>query len=88
MTEQEAIDALIAGDIGGLELLVRRYQTKAMRAAFLITHNEDVARDVVQNAFLRVAERIEQYDRQRPFSPWFMRIVVNYALKAVQRGPR
>lgn len=88
MTEQEAIDALIAGDIGGLELLVRRYQTKAIRAAFLITHNEDVARDVVQNAFLRVAERIKQYDRQRPFYPWFMRIVVNDALKAVQRGPR
>jgi RNA polymerase sigma-70 factor (ECF subfamily) len=88
VTEQEAIDALIAGDIGGLELLVRRYQTKAIRAAFLITHNEDVAHDVVQKAFLRVADRIEQYDRQRPFSPWFMRIVVNDALKAVQRGPR
>lgn len=88
MTEHEAIDALLAGDIGGLELLVRRYQTKAIRAAFLITHNEDVAQDVVQNAFLRVVDRIEQYDRQRPFAPWFMQIVVNDAIKAVQRGPR
>ncbi len=88
MNEQEAIDALLQDDIGGLEFLVRRYQLKAVRAAFLITHDVGIAEDVVQNAFLRVAERIGQFDRRRPFSPWFMRIVVNDAVKAVQRGPR
>lgn len=88
MTEYEAIDALLAGDINGLEVLVRLYQTTAIRAAFLITHNESVAQDVVQNAFVRVIDRIDQYDRQRPFAPWFMRIVVNDAIKVVQRGLR
>ncbi len=88
MTEYEAIDALLQGNINGLGVLVRLYQIKAVRAAFLITHDENIAQDVVQNAFLRVADRIEQYDRQRPFAPWFMRIVINDAIKAVQRKPR
>jgi RNA polymerase sigma-70 factor (ECF subfamily) len=87
MNEQQAIDALLHDDIGGLEFLVRQYQVKAVRAAFLITHDEGIAQEVVQNAFLRVAGRIKQFDRQRPFAPWFMRIVVNDAIKTVQRGP-
>jgi RNA polymerase sigma-70 factor (ECF subfamily) len=88
VTESEAIDALLQGEINGLAILVRQYQIKAVRAAFLITHDEQIAQDVVQNAFLRVTERIKQYDRGRPFAPWFMRIVVNDAIKAVQRRPR
>lgn len=87
MTEQEAILALRRGDIDGLAILVRRYQLKAVHAAFLVTQDKGTAEEVVQNAFLRVAERIHQFDVKRPFAPWFMRIVVNDAIKAVQRGP-
>ncbi|MBK8906032.1 MAG: sigma-70 family RNA polymerase sigma factor [Anaerolineaceae bacterium] len=87
MTEQEAILALRRGDLDGLETLVRRYQLKAVQAAFLVTQDKGTAEEVVQNAFLRVAERIHQFDVARPFAPWFMRIVVNDAIKAVQRGP-
>ena len=87
MTEQEAIRALQRGEIDGLACLVRQYQQKAVQAAFLVTQDKGIAQEVVQNAFLRVAERIHQFDMKRPFAPWFMRIVVNDAIKAVQRGP-
>lgn len=40
----------------------------------------------MQSAFLRAYDRIHQFDNQRPFEPWFMRIVVNIALKAVGRS--
>lgn len=88
MTEQEAIAALRQGDINGLALLVTRYQVKAIRAAYLIMRDESAAQEVVQNAFLRVYERIEQYDDKRPFAPWFFRIVSNDAIKAAQRQRR
>lgn len=84
MTEDEAIHCLKQGDIRGLEPLVRRYQTEAIRAAFLITRDAARAEDIVQNAFLRVFERIDQFDARRPFAPWFFRIVTNMALKAVR----
>jgi len=86
MQELEAIARLKQGDISGLESLVRTYQLKALRVAYLIIRDYDLAEDAVQDAFLRAYERIHQFDVNRPFGPWFFRIVVNIAKRmAVQR---
>ena len=88
MNDKREMERLSRGDIAALGTLVRRHQTKALRAAYLITHDLAQAEDVVSNAFLRVFERAEQFDSQRPFGPWFYRIVVNDAINAVQRRDR
>lgn len=88
MDERQALARLRQGDIGGLENLVLLYQVKAVRAAFLITRDRAAAEDIVQTAFLRVHERIHQYDPDRPFEPWFLRVVVNDAVKAATRRQR
>jgi RNA polymerase sigma-70 factor (ECF subfamily) len=85
MQEHEALARLKQGDIHGLEELVALYQGPALRAAFLVCRDAALAEDLVQNAFVRVYERIAQYDASRPFGPWFIRSVVNDALKAVTR---
>ena len=88
MEEAEAIAQLKQGDIGGLAALVRKYQVQAVRTAFLITRDRALAEDVVQEAFVRAYERIEQFDTGRPFGPWFLRSVVNDAIKAASRRER
>ena len=88
MNDKREMERLSQGDIAALGTLVRRYQTKALRAAYLITHDLAQAEDVVSSAFLRVFERAEQYDLHRPFGPWFYRIVVNDAINAVRRRDR
>jgi RNA polymerase sigma-70 factor, ECF subfamily len=85
MDEQEAVARLQRGDIGGLELLVRRYQEPALRAAVLVCRDAALAEDLVQAAFVRAYQRSGQFDARRPFGPWFIRGVVNDALKAVTR---
>lgn len=85
MDERAAITQLKQSDISGLETLVRQHYFQAVRTAYLITHNVAQAEDVVQTAFLRVYERVQQFDSLRPFAPWFSRIVVNDAIKAVTR---
>lgn len=86
--ESHAIDLLRRGDIGGLETLVRRYQMQATRAAYLVVRDRQLAEDIVCDAFLRSYERIQQFDADRPFAPWFLRMVVNDALKAAERRAR
>ncbi len=88
MKQQAAIARLKRGDIGGLEALVRQYQVQAVRTAYLITRDRPLAEDIVQSAFLRAYERIEQFDADRPFGPWFLRSVVNDAVKAAVRRER
>jgi RNA polymerase sigma-70 factor (ECF subfamily) len=88
MDDLQAIRRLKNGDIGGLEFLIARYQAKAVRTAYLVTHDEPMAEDVVQDAFVRFYERIRHFDAERAFEPYFLRMVVNAALNAVERESR
>ena len=86
MDEHRAIQRLKNGDIGGLEFLVREYQVKAVRTAYLITRDVGLAEDIVQESFLNVYRSIRTFDVMRPFGPWFMRSVVNAAVKILQKS--
>ena len=86
--EREAVARMKAGDPGGLELLVRRHQGRAVRTAHLIVGEHALAQDVVQDAFVRAYERIGTFDAGRPFGPWFMRLVVNGSVDAASGGRR
>lgn len=88
MDDPIAISRLKQGDLTGLEHLVNRYQVQAVYAAYMIVYDRALAEDVAQAAFIKVAERIHQFDEGRPFSPWFFRIVVNDALKQVKKQKR
>ena len=88
MDEEEAIARVKQGDLNGLEELVERYQVKAAHAAFLIVQDAALAEDVTQNAFLKAYQKIDQFDSRRSFEPWFMRSVVNAAIKAANRQKR
>jgi RNA polymerase sigma-70 factor (ECF subfamily) len=88
MDEQQAIQRLKRGDIGGLEILVNVYQVRAVRTAYLITRDVALAEDVVQDAFLQTYRSIRHFDQDRPFGPWFMRSVVNAAVKVAQKTAR
>ncbi len=88
MDDLQAIRRLKSGDIGGLEILIARYQAKAVRTAYLVTHDEPIAEDVVQDAFVRFYERIRHFDESRAFEPYFLRSVVNAALNAMEKENR
>ena len=83
--EQRAIERLKRGDPGGLEVLVRRHQVRATRTAYLIVRDRTLAEDVVQSAFVKAYEKIGRFDENRPFGPWFTKVVVNDAIKAASR---
>ena len=61
------------------------YQLRAVRAAYLVTRDRPLAEDVAQGAFIKAYRRISQFDSDRPFGPWLMRIVVNDAVKVATR---
>lgn len=88
MDEHYAIHRLKQGDICGLEWVVDQYHEKAVRAAYLIAGDAQLAEDIVQDAFLRVFRSIRQFDASRPFAPWFFRIVTNQAVKTAQEQAR
>jgi RNA polymerase sigma-70 factor (ECF subfamily) len=88
MNESQAIGRIKQGDLGGLEMLVRIYQVKAVQAAFLIARDRPMAEDVVHAAFLKAVERIDQFNISRAFGPWFLCSVVNAAIDAARQQNR
>lgn len=88
LTEAQAIARLKLGDLSGMEVIVRRYQVKAVHAAILIVHDRGLAEEIAVSAFFQAAQKIHQFDDRRPFGPWFLRSVINAALHEMNRQKR
>ena len=74
-----------AGDSHAFDQLVLSCQDAGLRMARRMTQDDDSARDIVQDAFLRVLEQRGGYDPRRPFLAWFLRIVRNLAIDRLRR---
>jgi len=79
-TDAALLRATSAGDREAFRLLVDRYERRAFWAAFHLLGDEEEARDVVQEAFVRVYRSMDRFDERRPFYTWFYRIVTNLAI--------
>ena len=88
MEDRAAVQRLKNGDAGGLEPLMRRHHARAVRAAYLIVRDGELAEEVTQGAFLRAFEKIGGFDEARAFGPWFTKLLVNEAIKAASRRER
>lgn len=86
--ETAAITRLRRGDARALDTLVLRYQVGVTRAAFLITRDRGAAEDAAQSVFVRLIERIQQYDPRRPFAPYLYRSVIHEAIKIARKRER
>ncbi len=77
---------IAARDDAAFDLLVARYQGRAYRLAWSLLRNAEDARDVSQDAFIRVWEAADRFRGDARFSTWFYRILVNRCLDHKRRG--
>jgi RNA polymerase sigma-70 factor (ECF subfamily) len=76
---------LIQGETAVFDLLVERYQQRAYGIAYqMVGHSED-ARDLSQEAFIRVYEGAASFRGESRFYTWFYRILVNLCLDHLRR---
>ncbi|MBI1734092.1 MAG: RNA polymerase sigma factor [Candidatus Rokubacteria bacterium] len=77
----ETLCARVASrDDAAFDLLVERYQARAYRLAWSIVRDADDARDISQEAFLRLYQNAHRFQERARFATWFYRILVNLAL--------
>jgi RNA polymerase sigma-70 factor (ECF subfamily) len=78
-TDAELVGRTLAGDRSAFGILVERYSASVRRVARAVLGDPDDADDAAQDAFLAALVKLRQYDPQRPFGPWLMRVVANAA---------
>ncbi len=83
--EQSLIRAAQRGDGAAFEQLVRSYDANVLRMAYSLLHSEEDARDVYQEAFLRVYRKLPDFRFDCAFSTWLYRIVANLCLDQIRK---
>jgi RNA polymerase sigma-70 factor (ECF subfamily) len=87
-TDQALVERFRKGDKEAFTELVIRYQRPIYNAAFWILRRAEDASDVAQTVFLRIAERLDEYDERYKFFSWIYRIAVNESLNVLRRHGR
>jgi len=75
----------LRGDQRAFEELITRYEAALYRLAWRMLGNEEEARDIVQETFLRVFRSLDTFDQSRRFSTWILRITTNLCIDRYRR---
>ena len=88
----DGLEELVAearrGDRTAFDELVRRTYADTYTLAVRLTGNEEDARDVVQEAYLRAWKGIRRFRGDSAFPTWMYRITANTAYSVVKRRRR
>jgi RNA polymerase sigma-70 factor, ECF subfamily len=82
------VDAARSGDRSALDELVRATYSGTYTLAFRLTGNEDDARDVVQEAYLRAYRGLRRFRGDAQFTTWLYRITANCSANLLAKRAR
>jgi len=75
------IKGCLAGDRRDQELLYRRHSAKLYAVCLQYSGNDEEARDILQEGFIKIFENLRNYKHEGSFEGWMRKIVVNTALE-------
>jgi RNA polymerase sigma-70 factor (ECF subfamily) len=87
-TESETIAAVRSGDKEAYRHIVEKYMQRAYYIALGFVRDPDTAMDISQMAFIKAYKNLKRFDLERPFFPWFYRILRNLSLDHIKRAKR
>lgn len=52
---------------------------------FSYTHNHEITKDLLQETYMKLLEKIHQYKTNKPFMNWFMQLAKNHTIDYLRR---
>ena len=86
--EPMLIEKIKKGDTHAFSELVKAYDKKALNFAYRMLRDLHEAEDAVQEAFLRVFDKIHTFHGNSSFSTWFYTILNNICLDMLRKRAR
>jgi len=74
------------GDRAAFAVLATRYQRPLYNAAYRVLGNVEDANDITQVVFVRVLERLDDYDPKHKFFSWIYRIAINESINVLRHN--
>ena len=79
------VEACRAGRTEAFGVLVERYQRRLYPTVLRLVGSAEDAEDILQDAFFRAFEKLDQFQGESSFYTWIYRIAVNLALSGHRR---
>lgn len=68
--------------------IFNKYKSKIYGLALSITHNEDDAKDIVQNTFVKIIDNLKNFRNESNISTWVYKIAYNEAMMSLRKKSR
>ncbi len=81
----DIIDRCKTGDQKAYHEIYKLYATAMLNICFRILGNQEVAEDVLQEAFVNAFQHIDSYKGKASFGAWLKKIVVNKAISYLRK---
>ncbi|NIO48798.1 MAG: sigma-70 family RNA polymerase sigma factor [Candidatus Aminicenantes bacterium] len=88
LSERELIELVKKGSKEAYQQIVSRYMKKAYYIALSYVHNHQDALDISQESFIKAFRKIRNFSIQKPFFPWFYKLMKNLCLDHLRRRSR
>ena len=88
MTDIALIEGALKGDAGAFRQLYDAHVDRVYRLAYRMCGDDDMARDMTQETFIRVHERLNQFRGDAAFSTWLNSIAVSVTLNGLRKAKR
>jgi RNA polymerase sigma-70 factor (ECF subfamily) len=75
-------------EAASFEAIYQRHGTRVLNLAYRMTGNEETARDLAQEVWIKVFERLDTFEARSDVFTWIYRITVNHALNHMKRERR
>jgi RNA polymerase sigma-70 factor, ECF subfamily len=85
LSDLEVISRVLAGEVALYELVMRRHNRLLFRLARGVVRDDEEARDVVQEAYLRAYRKLGQFRGPGGFKSWLAQIALNEARARVRK---
>ncbi|MEO0043201.1 MAG: hypothetical protein RL329_2649 [Bacteroidota bacterium] len=85
MTETELLQGCLRENRAAQHELFRRYAGKMMTVCLRYARHHAEAEDVLQDAFIRIFNNLNQFQGKGSLEGWIRRIVINTSLKNIQK---
>jgi RNA polymerase sigma-70 factor, ECF subfamily len=76
---------VLAGDLGGFEGIVRRWQAPLINLAYRFVRDRGRAEEMAQEAFLQIFKRLDRFHADAAFSSWLFAVALNVYRSALRR---
>lgn len=87
-SDEELVTRIRDGERDLFGPLVKRYERELFGYLRRYLGDQALAEDVFQNTFLKLFEKLDQYEKGRPFRPWLYTMATNLAIDAQRRAGR